>query len=74
MFTFPVDSVKTLVGGLGPRQWVFASVPPVDERTDLARQVADRGVADLGLLVGGVVVHHQVQLLGRVGAGPSPII
>ena len=25
-------------------------------------------VTDLGLLVGGAVVHHQMQLLGRVGA------
>ncbi len=43
MFTFPVDSVKNLVGGLGPHEWVFASVPAVYERTDPARQVADRG-------------------------------
>lgn len=29
-------------------------------------------VADLGLLIGGVVVHHQVQqLAGRIGAGDT---
>ena len=43
MFTFPVYSVKNLVGSFGPHEWVFAPVPSVDEGADLGCQVADRG-------------------------------
>ncbi len=36
---------------------------------DLDAGVSGEPVADLDAFVGGVVVHHQVQLLVRVGAG-----
>src|SRR6478609_3099772 len=111
MFTFAVDLVEDLFGGLGPDEWVLALVPAVNEGPDLDHQVADGGEGatvdglllddgepdlyqvqpgaggggevdvdprvglqpgfDLGVLVGGVVVHHQVELL--VGVGPRDV-
>ena len=38
-----VDAGEDLVGGFGPDEWVFASVPAVDEGPDLGGEVAGRG-------------------------------